>query len=274
MSFQLSAGSVDEVCLYVSLGLAESKLHKYIQKAGLSVAPFDSQLHFSNAIIIERVRQPKKVLNEGFMEQNSKVVILYLDGRDIVTKGEELESCLGRYLRANAKVIVILQNAAEYLSTADLVISQDRGRQEDYQNWLAGLTLRKVDAFETKGSKESASIVLRVAKAIIQGPYKSSATAFCTQSKKLSSQTVISESSLMWANCLVNFPGISEQKAKMITQKYPTMRSLLETYARTDLSKLHKLNLLADLGDGKKQKKLSARLYTFLTSCDGGQVLA
>jgi hypothetical protein len=274
MDLKLTAGSLDEVSLLLARPLMESKLAKNVQKVGVSLAPFDSELHFSGSIIIERVKRPKKVANPGFLEQNSKVVVLYVEGRDIIAKAEELERCLSRYQLVAAKVVLILQSTAEYLSTAQLTLTQDKGRIESYQEWLAGLTLQRLDTFETRGFKESTGVLLRVIKALIQGPYKSSVTAFSSSSRKLSSHTVISEGSLLWANSLINIPGISEQKAKQITLKYPTMRSLLEAYDRRDLGRVHKESLLIDLGDGKKQKKLSARLHLFLTSCDGSQSLA
>jgi hypothetical protein len=274
MDLKLAAGSLDEVCLFLARPLMDSKLAKNVQKVGVSLAPFDSDLHFSGSILIERVKKPKKVANPGFLEQNSKVVVLFVEGGDVIAKAGELERCLSRYQQIEAKVVLILQNTAEFLGTAQLTLSQDQGRLESYQEWLAGLTLQRVDAFETRGFKESAGVLLRVVKTLIQGPYKSTVTAFSSSSRKFSSQTVISEGSQLWANSLINIPGISEQKAKHITQKYPTMRALLEAYDRHDLSRLHKENLLTDLGDGKKHKKLSARLHLFLTSCDGTQSLA
>ena len=72
-----------------------------------------------------------------------------------------------------------------------------------------------------------------------------------------------------WVGVLAQIPGISVEKAKVVTSHFPTFRSLYSTYTRLagDTAACEGL-LEYKLGSGKRERALSARIWRTLCSTD------
>jgi hypothetical protein len=72
-----------------------------------------------------------------------------------------------------------------------------------------------------------------------------------------------------WVGVLAQIPGISVEKAKVVTSHFPTFRSLYSTYTRLagDTAACEGL-LEYKLGSGKRERTLSARIWRTLCSTD------
>ena len=96
-------------------------------------------------------------------------------------------------------------------------------------------------------------------------------------SKKVSMEGFADELSQHWIGMLVSIPKVSENKAIAIAKVYPTFRSLMQEFTRTDISDSDKRKLLSNIdeNDGvdstrskKIGKKVAERIYEVMSSVD------
>ena len=74
---------------------------------------------------------------------------------------------------------------------------------------------------------------------------------------------------------MLTLPGFSVPRASAVVRRFPTLRALMDQYARADLSEAAKRALLTDCYPGKaegngprKMGKLSADVFEWLTTRD------
>jgi len=250
------------VQLLLPASLADSPLRQLLNPA-LPCSLYQSALHHPNAILFHRTSHLLKVKNPDFVSRTQRTVVILLDKKDLEKEGtvEDLERHVGMYKRAGAHVTVFFQRAEELVAVQEYLTQGKTPAREQVDEWEIRLLLLKVSVFEPENERESAKLIGKIALCLLSGATSAPSSVYEDSADRV-------EGAGPWLNFLANIPGVSQTKAQQIIQKYPSLPDLMQEYGRKDLSEATKSALLEDLGDGKRHKVLSARIYRLMSSRD------
>lgn len=254
--------SFEGIHLLLPAALLDSPLRQYLNSA-LPCSPYTSSKHHPNALLFHRTPNLQRVKNPDFIQRTQRTVVIFLDKPDFEREEsrEEVERSVKRYQAVGAHVTVFLQRAEEVVAVKEY-LTQGRGlAREALDEWEIRLLLQKVSVFEPENERESARLIGKIALCLLSGATSPPSSLYSDTSDKV-------EGGSLWLNFLINIPGISQSKALQITSKYPSLPLLMREYTRNDRSELSKSMLLEDLGDGKRHKAISMRIYRLMTGQD------
>ncbi|OMJ80465.1 hypothetical protein SteCoe_19268 [Stentor coeruleus] len=225
---------------------------------------YNSSIHHPQAILLHRTRYSKKIISQDHAQNFSKVALIYYPSIPSTEDLQQTLSTLSVYAINNIKTLIILEGIDDHLESLSLTEKTNSVR-DTIEEWLCQIFLKGVDCIKTDSTKHTVNIIHRILTILTHSPYNILPSIFKIPSKKLQTTSEIPEGSKLWAEQLINIPGVSEQKVGKIIEKFPNLTSLMEFYHCTEKSSKEKIDTIALMFE-RKQKKLSSKVYKVYSS--------
>jgi hypothetical protein len=260
-----------EYILYFPEHFSNEELFASLVELKIPYQFYTSSVHHPQAILLHRTRYSKKIISQDHTQNFSKIALIYYPSIPSPEDLQQTISILSVYATNNIKTLIILEGIDDYLESLSLTEKTNSVR-DAIEEWLCQILLKGIDCIKTESPKHTVNILHRILTILTQSPYMALPSIFKIPSKKLQTTSEIPESSKLWAEQLINIPGVSEQKVGKIVEKFPNLTSLMEFYQGPGMSFKEKIDAIALLYE-RKETKLSSKVFKVYSSDNPNDVV-